>query len=374
MISARPEKTVSPGADLLRPVRFDTLPGWAEDDHAAAYRAFHRSAERAVIDPPSTKGLGVDGTDLVAIARRALQTGPTLLAEQARAFFERWFAPFSVAEPGFVTGYYEPEVDASAIRTPNFPVPLYCRPPDLVNVTDTDRPAGWDREIRFARQTTNGLEMFSDRRAIEEGALAGLDLEIAWLRDPVDAYFVHIQGSARLSLQDGRLLRVSFAGKSGHAYTSIGKLAIARGLLLEDKADKSGLEAWLRTYPDRARDLMRENRSFIFFAVNDGLAPSDGPLGAAGVSLTPGRSLAVDRMLGTFHTPVFVTVSGVADPERTEKPFRRLMIAQDTGSAIVGPSRGDLFFGSGDAAGRQAGRVRHAAEMVLLVPRPGPAT
>jgi membrane-bound lytic murein transglycosylase A len=163
-------------------------------------------------------------------------------------------------------------------------------------------------------------------------------------------------------------MRIAFDGKSGHPYTSIGRLAVERGILAPEKADKDGLEAWLKGHPDEARSLMRENRSFIFFRETE-QADAAGPIGAAQVPLTPLRSLAVDRTLHTFHTPIWVDVPELANPERFDGHFRRLMIAEDTGSAISGPARGDIFFGTGSAAGSRAGRVRHRARMIALVPR-----
>ena len=354
-------------APLLARIDFSDIPGWRDDDHAAAFRTFLVGAATTASAPPKTRALGVDGAGLQRIAHAALAVGPAQTLEAARAFFEEYFVPHRVASPGFVTGYFEPEVAASRTPTRRFTVPLFRRPSDLVDVTDESRPAGWDPEIRFARKTANGIVPFFDRAAIEEGALAGRGLEIAFVEDPVDAFFIHVQGSARLQLADGETVRIAFAGKSGHAYTSIGRLAVERGLLKRDQADKDGLEAWLKQNPEAARGLMRANRSYIFFR-EAALAEVDGPLGAAGVPLTALRSLAVDRALHTFHTPVFVNAPSLTDPERKEA-FRRLMIAQDTGSAIVGPARGDIFFGSGAAAGSRAGRVRHEAAMTVLAPK-----
>lgn len=354
------------GPGLLHPTAFHAIAGWHDDDQRAALQAFLISARHIADAPPKPRALGISGEDLQAAAR-ALLAGPTpASAADARSFFETWFVPHRIASAGFVTGYYEPEVAASRGRTARFPVPLYRRPPDLVEVSAADAPQGWDAEMRFARLTPAGIRPFFDRPQIEAGALAGQGLELAWVESPVDAFFIHVQGSARLAL-GGEVMRISFDGKSGHAYTSIGRLAVERGLLPRERADKDGLEAWLRANPDAGAALMRENRSFIFFREVE-LGPDDGPLGAAGVPLTAGRSLAVDRTLMTFHAPVWVDVPELRDPA-TETPFRRLMIAQDTGSAIVGPARGDLFFGSGAAAGSAAGRVRHAAEMIALVPR-----
>lgn len=354
-------------ADLLRPIAFAGIEGWAWDDHGAAFSAFRAGAAAIVNAAPRSRGLGVDGNALQVIAGTALRQPPPIDSHAARSFFETHFAPVRIGARGFVTGYYEPEVPASRSRTERFTVPLYRRPDDLVDVSDANRPAGWDKELRFARRTATRLAPYFDRREIEAGALRGRGLEIAWLESPVDAFFIHVQGSARLQLPGGEVSRISFDGKSGHPYTSIGRLAVERGVLALEAADKDGLERWLKRHPQEGTALMGENRSFIFFQEST-LADDEGPLGAAGVPLIPGRSLAVDRTLHTFHSPVWVHAPALSSPDRAA-PLQRLMIAHDTGSAIVGPARGDIFFGSGDGAGSEAGRVRHAAEMILLVPR-----
>ncbi len=365
----RPQRQVF--ADRLTPLSYAQIAGWRDDDHGAAFEAFLLSARRLAETRPKRRHPAVDLDALVAVAHRAVGS-PALGTEAARRFFEDHFRPARIEAEGFVTGYYEPELAASPVRTATFTVPLYRRPPDLVDVDDDNRPAGWDRQIRFGRLTEAGIEPYHDRAAIDGGALAGKQLELAWLADPVDAYFVHIQGSARLLLAGGGLMRVAFDGKSGHAYTSIGKLAVERGYLSAAAADKAGLETWLRQNPEAGHGLMHQNRSFIFFRQISEIADHEGPIGAAGVALTGGRSLAVDRTLTTFHTPIWVEAAGIADPDRPQAApgFRRLMIAQDTGSAIVGPARGDLFFGSGDDAGIRAGRVRHRAAMTMLLPKP----
>lgn len=345
-------------SDILSEIRFEDIAGWADDDHPAALAAFRRGAGGPL--PPKTRGLGIDGAGLAAALAEAQALGDEPSAEDARHFFETRFRPFRIGAEGFVTGYFEPEVEASPVRTARFPVPLHARPPELVEVDDSNRPRGWDPQIRFAARHGGRLLPFADRRAIAHGFLDGRGLEIAWLADPVDTFFIHVQGSARLRMTDGSVRRVGFAGKSGHTYTSIGRLAVERGILARENADKAGLEAWLKANPVAGRELMHENRSYIFFREIEGLGPDAGPLGAAGVPLTPHRSLAVDRTLTTFHTPVWVDAPALG--------LQRLLVTQDTGSAIVGPARGDIFFGSGDEAGRQAGTVRHAASMIALVP------
>jgi len=349
----------------LQAIAFSDISGWDEDAHETALAAFLTGAGRLAGQAPKTRGLGIDGEALRRAASVALDCAAD--RESARRFFERHFVPHRVAADGFVTGYYEPEVAASRVRTERFSVPLYSRPDDLVEISPEERPAGWDPEVRFGQRTDAGVVPYCDRAAIEDGALAGRALELAWLADPVDAFFIHVQGSARLAFPDGTTLRIAFDGKSGHAYTSIGRLAVERGLLSREAADRDGLAAWLRAHRREGRALMHENRSFIFFRPT-GQREDEGPLGAAGVPLVAGRSLAVDRTLHTFHTPVWVDVPTLSGPELPGRPFRRLMIAHDTGSAIVGPARGDLFIGTGDAAGSVAGRIRHAAAMIVLVP------
>jgi membrane-bound lytic murein transglycosylase A len=365
------------GESILRQISFSDISGWPDDDHAAALATFVVSARAITGSSPKTRALGIEGTKLQAIARKLLADPAIADREATRTYFEKNFTPFRIEAKGFVTGYFEPEVEASRQRTDRFHVPLYRRPSDLVEVSETNRPANWDPEIRFAKKTASGIEPYFDRAEIEDGALKGLGLELAFVRDPIDAFFIHVQGSARLKLVEGpdrgTTLRIAFDGKSGHPYTSIGRLLVERKILTVEKADKDGLETWLKRHADEAQAVLQENRSFIFFRETKGLGPGDGPLGAAGVPLSPLRSLAVDRTLHTFHTPIFVEAVGLADPEKGTT-YQRLMIAQDTGSAIIGPARGDIFFGSGNVAGSAAGRVRHEARLVALVPRSSPST
>jgi membrane-bound lytic murein transglycosylase A len=205
---------------------------------------------------------------------------------------------------------------------------------------------------------------YHDRAEIEAGALSGRGLELVYLADPVDAFFIHIQGAARIELAEGGTIRVTYAAKSGHPYTPIGRVLIEMGEIEKGKATMPAIRAWLAGNPERAGAIMARNRSFIFFreaAVED---PRLGPVAAAKVPLTPGRSLAVDRLLHSFHAPVFVDTR-----LPNGQDFRRLLVAQDTGSAIVGPARGDIFFGSGDDAGVLAGAMAAAGRFFLLAPR-----
>jgi membrane-bound lytic murein transglycosylase A len=349
---------------------FDDLPGWGDDDHLPAFEAFRRSAFHAPVKPYRSGALGVDFSAFTA-AYAAARTAPPANRSEARTFFERHFVPMLVrAETGagLVTGFYEPQVEASPVRTERFAVPLLSRPADLIDVDDANRPQGMDSYLAFARRTADGPVEYFDRGAIERGALAGQGLEIAWLADKVDAFFIHVQGAARLAMTDGRLRRVTYAAKSGQRFSGPGKILSELGEIPLAQVTMQSIRAWFKAHPDRIDEILWQNRSYIFFreaAVDDA---SLGPIAAAKVPLTPGRSVAVDRLLHTFGTPFYIdapTLTAFA-----EKPFRRLMIAQDTGSAITGPARGDLFAGSGDAAGEIAGVVRNAADFYALVPRP----
>ncbi|TPQ49194.1 transglycosylase [Prosthecomicrobium hirschii] len=362
----------TPTGFRLRDLPFAALPGWAEDRHGEAMAAFLLSAARMADDPPRTRTLGVDGAALARIAGAALAAAP-FDDRSARAFFETRFRPVAV-EPAegapFLTGYFEPEVDGSLVPTARFTVPLLRRPDDLVDIRDHNRPPGLDPAFAFARASADGIVPYHDRAAIEDGALAGRGLELVYLEDPVEAYFIHVQGSARIRLAGGGTLRVTYDGKAGWPYTSIGRLLVERGVAPAAEMTADRLIAWLKADPARGRALMRENRSYIFFRETPDLDPALGAVAAAGVQITPGRSLAVDRLLHTFGTPIFLDADLPLGPDGARMPFRRLMVAQDTGSAIVGPARGDVFVGCGAEAGRRAGLIRDVPRaFVLLVPK-----
>lgn len=289
---------------------------------------------------------------------------------EARSFFERHFVPFEIVPAGnakgLVTGFYEPEAAASPVPTAEFRYPLYARPSDLVDIDETNRPAGLDPSLAFGRSTESGIEEYFDRQAIEQGALAGRDLEIAWLADPVDLFFIHVQGAARLTMPDGTILRVTYAAKSGHPFTGPGRILAAMGEIPASEVTMQSIRAWLRSNPRRVDEILWQNRSFIFFREGPVDDPALGPIAAAKVPLTPGRSMAVDRLVHTFATPFFVDAPDL--DAFGPGGFRRLMIAQDTGSAILGWARGDLFAGSGPAAGEIAGVINHAACFHVLIP------
>lgn len=361
------------GNARLVPLPFGAIEGWQDDDHAAAWRAYRLSATYAAASEPKTRSLGIDGTALARVARIAAAMPAEISSAEARAFFETHFQPMRVtpaAGNGFFTGFYEPEVAASRQPDETFRVPLLAPPPELVEVDEHAPPPGIEPGMRFARQTATGFEPFFDRGEIERGALDGRGLELAYVADRVDALFIHIQGAARLRMADGTLLRVTYAAKSGHAYTSVGKVLLDRQALPKGGVSMQSIRAWLADHPDQASEVIWQNRSYIFFREAPVIDPELGPIAAAKVPLTAGRSLAVDRTLHTFHAPIWIDTRLPA--AEGGGAYRRLMMAQDTGSAILGPARGDIFFGSGDEAGRIAGRMQAAGDFVVLAPRSVP--
>ncbi|MDT6939714.1 murein transglycosylase A [Brucella pseudogrignonensis] len=353
-------------ANIIRPVSYSDCPGWYQDDQALAFSAFRRSADYAEHNRYNSGSLGISFEALkpAFAAARAL-TNPN--TAQARAFFEEHFVPCRIDAEGFVTAFYEPEIAASRTPDAHFTVPFLKKPDDLVKVTDENRPVGMDASYAFARQTANGVEEYDDRQAIEQGSLNGRGLELAYVADRVDAFFAHVQGAARLKLIDGSFMRITYAAKAGHPFTGIGRILVAEGEIPADQISMQTIRQWLKDHPEKADDLIWQNRSYIFFRE----APVDdqnlGQIAAAKVPLTAGRSIAVDRLLHTFGTPFYVHAPSVIAFDNA--PFSRLMIAQDTGTAIVGPARGDLFAGSGDAAGEIAGGIKSQADFYALVPR-----
>lgn len=293
-----------------RPVGFESLPGWSHDDHRAALAVYASTVDLLPASWPRPDGQG------------------------ARAFIESYFQPTVLAPEALLTGYYEPELSGSAVPTETFCFPLYAKPADL----PADRP-------------------WFDRSQIEGGNLLG-GHELVWLDSALEAFLAQVQGSVRVRLPDGTTRRFGFAGKNGHPYSSIGKELLRRGELGETDASVSAIRAWAARNPDGLDDLMQVNASFVFFRLLD-LPESAGPLGTMQRSVTALRSLAVDPAYIPLGAPVWVEAGDMA----------QMMIAQDTGSAILGPGRGDIFFGTGASAGEAAGRLRATGRLVVLLPR-----
>ncbi|MCG5476887.1 MAG: murein transglycosylase A [Sinorhizobium fredii] len=355
----------------LEPVAFSDLPGWQLDDPTPVLEALRRCHHHVTtVKPYRTGSLGVSIADLLPAyeAAGAVFSGTS----EARSFFEDHFVPFRIRpedrRTGFVTAFYEPEVEVRATADQAFRFPFYRRPADLVDVDEANRPTGMDPYFDFGRLRDGRIEEYPDRRAIEEGLLAGRDLEIAYARSKVDVFFTHVQGAARLVYADGSRRRITYAAKTGHRFSAIGKLLIERGEIDAATVSMASIRGWLAAHPEQVDEVLWHNRSFIFFreaAVED---ENLGPVAAAKVPLEPGRSLAVDRLIHTFGVPFYIASETLTHLDGG-RAFARLMLALDTGSAIVGPARGDIFTGSGDAAGALAGSVRNDADFFILVPR-----
>jgi peptidoglycan lytic transglycosylase A len=355
----------------LEPLNWAQLDGWRSDDHAAAFAVFLASCRpmlKGAKPIPETKSMS---EALGAVCRRASAAG-RLNAEQARKFFERNFRPNHVARLseslGLLTGYYEPIVDGSRFPTREFTVPIYRRPDDLVMLMPHREGEGFPNRGDVGRRVGDQVvPTYFDRAEIENGALDGRHLEICWIRDPIDALFIQIQGSARIRLEDGLLLRINYAAHNGFPFTPVGRILIERNIIPREEMSMARIRKWMLASPEEAREVRQTNRSFVFFRIT-GLGDEGEPAGGQGVRLTPGRSIAVDKLLHAYGTPIFIEADLPIASDRPTTRFRRLMIAQDTGSAIVGPARADLFFGAGDEAGRVAGRIKQMGRFAMLVP------
>ncbi len=362
------EKTPAPEppAFALDPVAWSDLPGFDGDDLAAALPALRRSCERLERrDPAQAMGrdprLGSVGDWLPACAALAgLPPGDAAV----RAWLRAWFTPHAVAAAGshggLFTGYYEVEMPAARQRDENHRAPLYAVPDDLVTVDLGRFRPDLAGERLVGRLDGRRLEPYPPRRDIAAGALDGRAPVLFWAADAVDVLLLHIQGSGRLRLPEGEVVRVGFAASNGHPFVGIGRVLLDEGLIDPGKATMPAIVAWLRAHPDEARAYIERNPRYIFFREIDG----DGPIGAQGVALTPGRSLAVDPAFIPLGAPLWLDS---ADPDG--RPLRRLMVAQDTGAAIKGAVRGDFFWGAGAEAFHMAGRMKSRGRYFLLLPR-----
>ena len=351
----------------LEAIDFDSLAGWSDDDHQAAFCTFERSARAIAASQTHPRPAQSAPRELIATARAALCAS---FADErdARRFFESRFRPFRVVPEsgrGFLTGYYEPCVPASRVETEAFSWPILARPSDLVAFGVDPAPVGFPKDISGARRLGDGsLVPYADRAQIE----AERRDPIVWVRDAVEAFLMQVQGSAQVEFPDRSRARLAYDGRNGLPYTSIGKILIEAGEIAESAMSLESLKAWLRRDSARGLAVMGRNRSFVFFRLVEDFDAHLGPIAGAGVPLTPLRSIAVDRTMWAYGLPFWIEAE-LRWADDTAQPFRRLMIAQDTGSAIVGAARADLFFGSGDAAGARAGSIRDSAEFVVLLPR-----
>jgi membrane-bound lytic murein transglycosylase A len=355
------------------PVEWSDLDGWANDDHAAAFSTFLASCRILNAKQRPGREPTAIAAALKDICDRA-QAAVPLDDDGAKLFFEENFRLLHITRlgesDGFLTGYYEPILPGSRVPTGEFTAPLYRRPPNLVvsgrrKLGDAFPSKGVLVGRRFGRRK---IVPYYDRGQIEDGALDGWHLEICYLRDQVDVLFAQIQGSARIRLEDGTILRVNYDSHNGWPYTPVGRVLVDQKIMTKDQVSMQSIRDWMEANPDLAKDVRRQNKSYVFFRITD-LATEDEAVGGEGVQLVPGRSIAIDRTMHTYGTPFFIAADLPIAGEKAATRFARLVVAQDTGSAIVGPARADIYFGAGDEAARIAGRIKHPGAFVMLLPR-----
>jgi membrane-bound lytic murein transglycosylase A len=342
--------------------------GWMDDDHSEAFATFLASCRPILKSSAKSRSeRGETFRALYEVCDRAMSAVP-LDANGARAFFEQNFRPIQLTangeKEGFFTGYYEPVVEGARYPSDVYTVPLYRRPNDMV----TQRLRRSGKKAQAGKKVVKrATAAYYDRAQIEDGVLAGRELEIAYLKSPIDAFFAEIQGSVRVRLEDGSVIRLNYAAGNGHPYFAVGSVLIQKGIVSKDEMSMQKIREYMEKYPDEGRDLRRMNRSYVFFRETD-LTEFDEAIGAQGISLTAARSIAVDRKIHTYGMPVFVNAYLPIVSEKPDTWFRRLMIAQDTGGAIVGPARADIYLGAGTEAERAAGRFKHNGQFVMLIP------
>ncbi|MFZ0175261.1 MAG: MltA domain-containing protein [Pseudolabrys sp.] len=337
----------------IEPLSFSTLAGWTDDDHAVAFDTFLKSCRAIVNGTRAMRSARPFYGALFKVCERAVAAGQ-LDRDHARAFFENNFKPVRVTPAGqtagFFTGYYETEVDGSRFPSDEYTIPIYAAPAETV------------------RRHQSKVFADLDRTRIEDGALAGKELEICYIKNPVDAFFAQIQGSTRVKLDNGKLLRLNYIASNGMTYTPVGKFLIDRGIVSKEEMSMDKIREFMEANPDEGKDLRRKNRSFVFFQETP-LGTHDECIGAQGVPLTPGRSLAVDKRIHIYGTPIWIDAELPIESEKPETKFRHLLFAQDTGSAIVGPARADIYFGHGEEISHIAGRIKQNGQFVMLAPK-----
>jgi len=368
--ASSPSKVNADGALSMLPIAFKDVPGWKADHHSQALPVFLRSCARLRKQPPD-QAMG-PRTEMGTVAQwtklcddaKVIRPGNDT---EARYFFESRFLAYGVfgdgKSAGLITGYYEPELRGAWKADARYRYPLYALPKDLVSADLGGFDDKWRGEQIAGRMIGKRFVPYQSRAEIETGALAGRQLEIIWVDNPIDSFFLHIQGSGRILLADGSHVRVGYAGRNGRRYTAVGRELVGAGVLRLKDVTMPTIRQWMEANPVAGQALMRKNQSFVFFRVLQG----NGPLGAQGVVLTPLRSLAVDRRFLPLGAPLWLVTT---DPgTKPLKPLRRLVVAQDTGSAIRGVVRGDLFWGHGNKAGDKAGIMKQRGRLYLLLPR-----
>jgi peptidoglycan lytic transglycosylase A len=356
----------------LDAVSFADLPGFSQDRLGEALNVFAKTCDRPLGAAPAIEGFDRKAQ---AEACRAARNGEG--AESAQKFFERRFRPYRIVAnasgDAFFTGYYQPEIAGSLTRTAAYPVPVYGLPPDLVLLPPAKRTGELAGLIAARRAPNGALTPFPDRAAIEDGALerAPGARKLVYLKDIVDLFLAQVQGSARVRLTDGRVLVLTFAGKNGQPYTALARVLVQRGVATPAEMTMDRLTQWIRANGigrgQPGDELLRLNRSFVFFDAHVETGAHAQPRGGGGAPLTPLRSIAVDKAVWPYGLPFFIA-STMPWRNAEAEPLRRVVVAQDTGAAIVGAARADIYFGLGGEAGARAAEIRHHGQFFILLP------
>lgn len=360
----------APAGIKTRKMSWHDVPGWPEPHAEAALDPLRKSCDVLMRKPPSAMLGPNDIGGRIADWRpvcTALEAIPDDAgASTAQAFFETWMTPVQILSAddnpdGLFTGYYEPLLYGSWQRDARYQVPLLKRPDDLVTVDLGQFRPEWKQQKITGRVENHTVVPYPDRAQIADGQIDVTRNSLLWVDDPIDAFFLEIQGSGQVELPDGQRIRVGYDAQNGHPYVPIGKVLMQMGSLPQGGVSMQSIRDWLQRHPDRQQEIFSYNPSVVFFRIIDG----PGPLGAQGVPLTPGRSLAVDRNLLPYGVPVWLVAE---DPDQPGQTLERMMIAQDTGGAIKGAVRGDVFWGFGPDAARRAGVMKSKGQMWVLVP------
>ncbi|MBX7145790.1 MAG: MltA domain-containing protein [Alphaproteobacteria bacterium] len=358
------DQSISLKTNNFYPISYALLPGWNKDQQDQALPALLASCQAYEKNNFNQKNriehieFSYNWFDLCDNAKNLKISDQN----DARKFFEKWFIPYVFkSEPeGLFTGYYEPLLQGSRVKTSLYQVPLYRRPPDLIEVNlakfiQEEKRTIWGRNVK------GKLLPYFKYEEIDQGALSAKNLELIWLKDRVDAFFLSIQGSGLISLGQGEKIRIGYDGKNGHPYFPIGKKLIDDGFFTKDTVSMLGIVDWLRAHPNQAQQTMYLNPSYIFFREING--SKNGPIGALGVELTPERSIAVDPSYIPLGIPLWV------DLKEGQSSWQKLVLAQDTGGAIKGKIRGDIFFGTADQAMVKASSFKNYGTYYILLPQ-----
>ncbi|MHB8846978.1 MAG: murein transglycosylase A [Burkholderiales bacterium] len=344
-----------PVTQNLRPADWNALPGWQNDQLLSAWNTWLQSCNVLKAKPD---------WQVVCAAAANLQPSDT---DTVRTYFQTWFNVYQSLQPdgaaqGLVTGYYEPLLHGSRTPSPDYPVPLYRTPPDLLNI-DLSSVYPELKHMRLrGRLQGNTVVPYLDRAEIDGSQRPLAGNELVWVDDPVEAFFLQIQGSGRIQLNDGTMMQIGYANQNGYPYRAIGHVLVQRGELKLEQASMQNIKAWGRAHPEQLPELLSQNPSYVFFKQ---LPDSNGPLGALGLPLTGGRSIAVDSRAVPLGAPVWLATT----QPQSDTPMDLLVMAQDTGGAIHGNVRADFYFGFGDAAGKLAGKMKQQGQMWVLLPK-----